>query len=200
MKNKEIQQSKIKETESGKEEIKEIEEKKEKKDKEKGKPGRPTILTPELRVKLIKLFEEHFFIAIVAAKAGIYRRRIYEWENEQEDFRTDVTHAQGKWIAQQMDLLRNYAKDKREKDWRALKYLLSIADAEFNDKKYLREAPGKRDSTQITIIIDRRDLETSKMEASKIIGEGKLEEEPISLIPFEEEKRGKKETKEAKNK
>ncbi|RXG65860.1 hypothetical protein ES695_05815 [Candidatus Atribacteria bacterium 1244-E10-H5-B2] len=172
-----------------------------KKDKEeKKKPGRPTILTPELKAKLVKLFEEHFFIGIVAAKAGIYRYHIYEWRREQKSFNTDVTHAQDKWIAQQMELLRNYAKDKREKDWRALKYLLSIADAEYSDKKYLREAPGKRDSTSITIIIDKKDLETSKEEAIKVIGEGSIEEETISLIPFQTEKKGKKGEKEAENK
>ncbi|MBA7592107.1 hypothetical protein ES708_34284 [subsurface metagenome] len=156
---------------------------------EKKKPGRPTLLTPELKAKLIKLFEEHFFIAIVAAEAGIYRRRIYEWKNEQEDFRTDVTHAQGKWIAQQMELLNEYAKDKRTKDWRAQKYLLSIADAEYNDKKYLREVPGKRDSTKINIIIDQRDLETSEKEALGVIGIDKSEQEPISLIIFNEDKK-----------
>ena len=182
MKKKEIPQSKIKETGPGKEE---------KKREEKTKVGRPTILTPELSSKLIKLFEEHFFIAIVASKAEIYRYHIYEWIKEQKSFNTAVTHAQGKWIAQQMDLLKKYAKDKREKDWRALKYLLSIADAEFNDKKYLKEAPGKRDSTTITINIDRKDLETSKEEAYKVIGESRLEEEQISLIPFEEDKRKK---------
>ena len=186
MKKKEILQSKIEPIpgEGKKEE-------KEEKKKEKKKIGRPTILTPELRSKLIKLFEEHFFLWIVSAEADIYKQRIIEWKKEQEDFRNAVTHAQGKWIRRQMKLLDNYAKDKREKDWRALKYKLSIADAEFNDKKYLKEAPGKRDSTQITIILDRRDLETSKIEASKVIGESKLEEEPISLIPFQKEKEKK---------
>jgi len=159
------------------------------KKEEKKKRGRPTIFTQELRAKLLKLFEEHFFIAIVAAKAGIYRRRIYEWRNEDEDFRNEVMHAQGKWLAQQMELLNNYAKDKRTKDWRALKYKLSIADAEFNDKKFLREDPGKRDPTTINIIISQRDLETSKEEAEKVIGEGRLEEEPISLIIFDEDKK-----------
>lgn len=186
MKNKKVSQLKVKE------ELIPVSKKEEKKEKERGKPGRPTILTPELRSKLIKLFEKHFFIAIVAAKAGIYRQQIYEWVREQKAFQTDVTHAQGKWIAQQMDLLKNYAKDKQTKDWRALKYLLSIADAEFNDKKYLKEAPGKGDSTQITIIINRKDLETSKIEASKVIGEGKLEEETISLIPFQEQEKEKR--------
>ena len=178
MKNKEIPQSKLEPV-------------KEEKKKDKKKVGRPTILTQELRSKLIKLFEEHFFIAIVAASSDLYRQQIEEWEREQKDFNADVTHARDKWIKQQLKLLREYAKDKREKDWRALKYLLSIADIEYNDKKFLREAPGKRESTQITIILDRRDLETSKIEASKVIGESKLEEERISLIPFKEEKRKK---------
>ncbi|MBA7538891.1 hypothetical protein ES705_31169 [subsurface metagenome] len=165
-------------------------------EKEEKKRGRPTIFTPELRAKLIKLFEKHFFLAIVAVEAGIYRRRIYEWQSEDENFRNDVTHAQGKWIAQQMELLNEYAKDKRTKDWRAQKYLLSIADSEYNDKKYLREAPEKRDPTSITIIIDRRDLKTAEEETEKIIGETKTEEEPISLSLFEE---GKKELKNKNN-
>ena len=185
MKDKEIPQAKlIEEKGPGKEK------REKKKEKEKRKVGRPTLLTPELSDRLIKLFEEHFFIAIVAVKAGIYRRRIYEWKNEQEDFRTAVTHAQGKWIAQKMKLLEEYAIDKKTKDWRALKYLLSIADAEYSDKKYLKEAPGKRDSTSITIIIDKKDLEKSEEEAIKVIGEGSMEEETISLIPFQKEKRG----------
>ena len=181
MKNKLIPQSKVKSVPGKKKEDKE----------EKRKVGRPTILTPELRSKLIKLFEEHFFIAVVAARSDIYRQQIEEWQRERKEFHASVTHARNKWIEQQLILLRNYAKDKREKDWRALKYLLSIADVEYNDKKFLREAPGKRDSTQITIIINRKDLETSKIEASKVIGEGRLEEEKISLIPFKEEKRKK---------
>ena len=183
MKKKQIHQVKIKEDPRPK---------KEEEKKEKGKPGRPTILTPELRSRLIKLFEEHFFIAIVAARSDIYRYHIFEWIREQKDFNIAVTHARDKWIKQQMELLDKYAKDKREKDWRALKYKLSIADVEYNDKKFLREEPGKRESTQITIIINRKDLETSKIEASKIIGESKLEEEPVSLILFNEEKKEKR--------
>lgn len=187
MKDKQIPKVKIKEDPGPKEEKKKEEEK-----KEKGKPGRPTILTPELRAKLIKLFEEHFFIAIVAAKADIYRARITEWEREGENFRNAVTHARDKWIKQQMELLDQYAKDKKTKDWRALKYKLSIADIEYNDKKYLRDETGKRDTPQITIIINKKDLITSKKEAYKIIGDTKHKEETISLIPFDEEKREKK--------
>lgn len=167
-------------------------EKEEKKEEEKKKLGRPTIFTPELRAKLIKLFEKHFFIAIVAASADIYRERIYEWEREEEAFRIAITHARDKWIKQQMILLDKYAKDKKTKDWRALKYKLSIADVEYNDKKYLREAPGSRETPQITIIINRKDLETSKEEAYKIIGESSHKEETISLITFKEEKKEKK--------
>jgi len=71
MKNKEIPQSKI-ETVQGKKE-----EKKEKKEREKRKVGRPTILTPELKSKLIKLFEEHFFIAVVAGSGKLSRPLFY---------------------------------------------------------------------------------------------------------------------------
>ena len=161
-------------------------------EKEKGKPGRPTILTPELKAKLIKLFEENFFIAIVAASSDLYRQQIQEWEREQVDFHAAITHAQDKWIKQQMVLLDKYAKEKKTKDWRALKYKLSIADIEYNDKKYLREELGKRETPTITIIINRRDLETSKQEAYKIIGEAKHKEETISVLTFKEEKKEKK--------
>jgi len=169
-----------------------IEEKEEKKEEEKRGPGRPTILTPELKAELIKLFEEHFFIAIVAASSDLYRQQIEEWEREQKDFHASVMHARDKWIKQQMKLLDEYAIDKKTKDWRALKYKLSIADVEYNDKKYLKEAPGSRETPTITIIINRRDLETSKQEAYKIIGESSHKEETISLLTFKEEKREKK--------
>ena len=167
----------------------------EKKEKEKGKPGRPTILTPELKAKLLKLFEKHFFIAIVAASSDLYRQQIEEWEREQEEFHAAITHARDKWIAQQMKLLDQYAKDKREKDWRALKYKLSIADIEYNDKKYLRDDSGKRDTPLINIIINQKDLATSKKEAYKIIGGIKHREETVSLLPFREEEREKKQEK-----
>lgn len=61
--------------------------------KEKGKLGRPLISTPEPRAKLIRLLEGNFFLGIVAVEAKICRPRIYEWEREQEAFRTDITHA-----------------------------------------------------------------------------------------------------------
>ena len=46
--------------------------------KEKGEPGRPLIFTPELRAKLIKLFEEYFFVGIVAVEEGTHWQRIEE--------------------------------------------------------------------------------------------------------------------------
>jgi len=163
--------------------------------KEKGKPGRPTIFTPELRARLIELFEEHFFLVIVAASSDVYRTQIEEWEREHKDFHASVMHARDKWIQRQMIMLDEYAKDKKTKDWRALKYKLSIADSEYNDKKYLREELGKRESSQITIVINRKDLETSREEAYKVIGEGSHQEETISLIPFREKKEKKEKNK-----
>ena len=175
--------------------IDQVSDKEEKREEEKKGPGRPTIFTPELRAELIRLFEKHFFIAIVAAEADIYKHHIYDWQRELKDFDIDVTHARDKWIQQQMKLLDEYAIDKKTKDWRALKYKLSIADVEYNDKKYLKEAPGSRETPTITIIINRRDLETSKQEAYKIIGESSHKEETISLLTFKEEKRERKQEK-----
>lgn len=162
------------------------------KSKEKGEPGRPSLLTPELYSKLIHLFEDHFFIAIVAAKADIFRSKIDEWLNDRVGFRDAVIHAQSAWIAQQVVLLRKYAKDKKTKDWRALKYLLSIADKEFNDKKWIREEAGDRKVQALIININQSDLKTSKVEAMKLIGSSRLEEETVSLKVFEADKKKKK--------
>ena len=155
--------------------------------KEKKKPGRPSLLTPELYKKLIKLFEKHFFIASVSASSNIYRSRIDQWKREQEEFRFAVVHAQSKWIKNQLKLLQEYSIDKRTKDWRALKYLLSIADAEFNDKKFMRDTPAGKD-TSITININHKELILAKLEANRLIGSSQ-KQESISLIPFKKQEK-----------
>lgn len=164
--------------------------------KEKGKPGRPTLLTPELFSRLIRLFEDHFFIAIVAAKADIYNSRICDWQNEREDFRDAVAHAQDKWIAQEMDFLINFAKNKKKKDWRAREYRLSIARKEYNPRKWLREGVEKDRLQVINININQRDLTESRVEAMKVIGSSKAKQETVSLMLFnkEKEKPGEDET------
>lgn len=159
--------------------------------KEKGKAGRPTLLTPELFSKLIKLFEEHFFIAIVAASSDVYRQLIYDWQNDRKDFFDAVAHARDKWIENQFKLLDKYAKDKKTKDWRALKYKLSIADREYNDKKWIREDASSDRKPIIQIVINQRDLISSKGEAIKLIGSGKSEEETVSLNLFNQDKQEK---------
>lgn len=156
--------------------------------KEKGKPGRPTLLTPELFSRLIRLFEDHFFIAIVAAKADIYNSRICDWQNEREDFRDAVAHAQDKWIAQEMDFLINFAKNKKKKDWRAREYRLSIARKEYNPRKWLREGVEKDRLQVINININQRDLTESRVEAMKVIGSSKAKQETVSLMLFNKEK------------
>ena len=161
------------------------------KSKEREEKREKIILTPELFSKLIRSFKKHFFIGIVAASANIYRQNIYNWRNAREDFNDAVTHAQDGWIKHQMDLLDEYAKDKREKDWRALKYKLSIADKEFNDKKWIREEAGDRKVQALIININQSDLKTSKVEAMKLIGSSRLEEETVSLKVFEADKKKK---------
>ena len=156
------------------------------------------LLTPELFSELIRLFKEHFFIGIVAAAADIYRQNIYNWRNAREDFNLAVTHAQDGWLKHQMELLDKYAKDKREKDWRALKYKLSIADKEFNDKKWMREEAGTGKLQALIININQSDLTTSKVEAMKVIGSSKSEKETVSLKLFNVDKPKKKKPGEAK--
>lgn len=165
--------------------------------KEKGEPGRPSLLTPELFSKLVKLFEEHFFIAIVAANADIYRSRIYDWQNDREDFRNAITHAQDKWIAQEMDYLIKYAKSKKTKDWRAREYRLSIARAEYNPRKWMKEDAGRSQLQALIININQSDLKTSKIEAMKLIGSSKSEKETVSLKIFNVDKKEKKKPGEA---
>ena len=99
-------------------------------------------------------------------------------------------HAQSKWIKNQLKLLQEYSIDKRTKDWRALKYLLSIADAEFNDKKFMRDTPAGKD-TSITININHKELILAKMEANRLIGSSQ-KQESISLIPFKTIEKPKK--------
>lgn len=165
--------------------------------KEKGEPGRPTLLTPELFSKLVKLFEEYFFIAIVAAKADIYRSRIYEWQNDREDFRNAITHGQDKWIAQEMEYLINYAKNKKTKDWRAREYRLSIARREYNPRKWMKEEAGKGQLQALIININQSDLTTSKIEAMKLIGSSRSDKETVSLKIFNVDKPEKKKPGEA---
>ena len=69
------------------------EESKEGREGEKETGHRQTIFTPELSVKLIGLFEEYFFVGMVAAEEGTHRQRIYEWESDQEAFHNAVTRA-----------------------------------------------------------------------------------------------------------
>lgn len=156
------------------------------------------LLTPEVYSKLIRLFKEHFFIGIVAAAADIYRQNIYNWRNAREDFNLAVTHAQDGWIAHQMELLDKYAKAKKTKDWRALKYKLSIADKEYNDKKWIREEAGERRIQALIININQSDLTTSKVEAMKLIGSSKSERETVSLKIFNVDKPKKEKPGEAK--
>ena len=73
---------------------------KEGREREKETGHRTTLLTPELSVKLIGLFEEYFFVGMVAAEEGTHRQRIEEWEREQEAFRAPLTHARQRQIKQ----------------------------------------------------------------------------------------------------
>lgn len=162
-------------------------------EQKRGKLGKATKLTPEIREKILKLYREHFFIAVVAKEIDIHRATLQKWEREQPGMLSDVTHAKETWLSNSLETLAQYATDKKTKDWRALKYLLSIADPDFNDKKWLKDEIGKTQLTQINITIAPEALKQSKEAADKLIG-SKSEPEKIELNLFRP-KEGKNEQK-----
>jgi len=149
---------------------------------QKKKIGRPKVITEEKKEEILKVAEEVFFMQSIAAKVGVYRQRISQLVREDKDFASSLTHARDKWIQAKQALLEDYASNKKEKDWRALKYLLTIADREYSERKYLTEAVANQDA-KITMIIDARQLEQAKKEGMKLIGSSSIAE-PISLKPF----------------
>jgi len=140
------------------------------------------LIDSKMRSILLKLAEKYFFYDAVCAKAGIYRQRLNEELTRNKDFGHSFAYARHKFIAHHQQLLLQYAKDKREKDWRAEKYILTIADREYSERKYLTEAVANQDA-KITMIIDARQLEQAKKEGMKLIGSSSIAE-PISLKPF----------------
>jgi len=101
--------------------------------KEKESPKADKALTPEERKKVLKLFSKYFFIEIVSARANIFKSRIEALKNADSAFNEALLHAQNSYISYNMQLLDKYAKAKRDNDWRAIKYKLSIASKNFSE-------------------------------------------------------------------
>ena len=170
--------------------------------KEEKKAGRPKLIDKAMEVRLIRLAEEYFFIRSIAGKAGISKDTInrYLSEKENEEFATSFLHARDKWIAFHQDLLNKYAIDKKTKDWHAIKYLLTIADKEFSERKYLTEAVANQDA-KILMLIKAEQLTIAGKKGKEMLKNVDIKGEEISLLPFkEEDPKNKGKPKNVKNK
>jgi len=170
------------------------------------KIGRPTKMTDQMQKRIIKLAEELFFIRSIAGKAGISYKTLerYLSEKENEDFILSFTHARDKWIADKQSKLETYALDKKTSDWRAMQYLLTIADKEFSERKYLTEAVANQDA-KILMLIKAEKLTIASKQGQEmlesVINTPLQGQEAISLLPFKpEDPKNKGKPKTQKNK
>jgi len=147
------------------------------------------LFNSKLRANLVRLAKKYFFYKTICAYAGIWEQRLVEEVGRNEDFRLAFTHARACWIATKQKELESYAKNKSTSDWRALQYLLTIADKEFSERKYLTEAVANQDA-KILMQINAEKL-TIAQEEGKIMLSGQNKSESISLRLFQPDKKPK---------
>ena len=162
------------------------------------------LIDERMRSILLRLAEKYFFYDAICAKAGIYRQRLNEELRKNEDFGHSFAYARHRFIAHHQDLLLQYARDKREKDWRAEKYILTIADKEYSERKYLTEAVANQDA-KILMLIKAEQLTIASKKGKEmlktVINTPSQGEESISLLPFKpEDPKNKGKAKNVKNK
>ena len=169
--------------------------------KEVKKAGRPKLIDKAMEVRLIKLAEEYFFIRSIAGKAGISVETIqrYLTDKENKDFEASFVHGLNKFIAHHQDKLIEYAKDKT-KAWQAEKYILTLADKEFSERKYLTEAVANQDA-KILMLIKAEQLTIAQSKGKEMLKNVDIKGEEISLLPFKpEDPKNKGKAKNVKNK
>lgn len=147
------------------------------------------LIDSRMRAILLKLAEKYFFYDAISARAGIYRQRLDEELKCNKQFGQSFAYARHKFIAYHQELLFQYAKDKKFKDWRAEKYILTIADKEYSERKYLTDAVTNQDA-KILMLIKAEQLTIASEEAKKMLKDVKtldttaLQHEKMSLLPF----------------
>ena len=175
------------------------------KDKEVKQVGRPKLIDKVMEVKLIKLAEELFFIRSIAGEAGIDVKTIQRYleDKENEDFVLSFMRGRDRWIASKQKQLETFSEN-RSTDWKAMKYLLTIADKEFSERKYLTEAVANQDA-KILMLIKAEQLTIASKKGKEmlktVINTPSQGEESISLLPFKpEDPKNKGKAKRQKNK
>ena len=162
------------------------------------------LIDERMRSILIRLAEKYYFYKVICAKAGIYEQRLNEELSRNENFRLAFAYARYKFIAHHQQKLIEYAKDKKTKDWRAEQYLLTIADKEYSERKYLTEAVANQDA-KILMLIKAEQLTIASKKGKKmletVVNTPSQGEESISLLPFKpEDPKNKGKAKNVKNK
>ena len=154
----------------------------------KKKVGRPKVIDDKKKEEIIRVAEKVFFMQSIASRVGIYKQRINEELRRDEEFASALMHARDKWIDNKQALLEDYAYDKKEADWRAIKYLLTIADKEFSERKYLTEAVSNQEA-KILMLIKAEKLTLASEEGKKMLETADIKgAEAISLKPFKVKK------------
>ncbi|MCK4321963.1 hypothetical protein KAX08_05560 [candidate division WOR-3 bacterium] len=175
------------------------------KDKEVKQVGRPKLIDKAMEVKLVRLAEELFFIRSIAGEAGIDVKTIQRYleDKENEDFVLSFMRGRDRWIASKQKQLETFSEN-RSTDWKAMKYLLTIADKEFSERKYLTEAVANQDA-KILMLIKAEQLTIASKKGKEmlktVINTPSQGEESISLLPFKpEDPKNKGKAKRQKNK
>ena len=169
-----------------------------------GKAGRPKVIDKVMEAKLIRLAEEYFFIRSIAGKAGISHKTIERYISDPGniDFVSSFTQARDKWITDKQTKLETYASDKKTADWRAMQYLLTIADKEYSERKYLTDAVSNQDA-KILLMIKAEQLTIASQAGNKMLEsviDTPLQSNKISLLPFNANKVAKASNKGKKKK
>jgi len=148
------------------------------------------LIDSRMRAILLKLAEKYFFYDAVSAKAGIYRARLSEELSRNKPFEQSFAYARHKFIAYHQELLLKYARNKKEEDWRAEKYILTIADKEYSERKYLTDAVSNQDA-KILLMIKAEQLTLAQKAGMEMLKDVKtvdtteIQPEGISLLPFD---------------
>lgn len=147
--------------------------------------GKSRVIDKDKEIELIRLAEKWFFYRPICGRANISVEVLQRYLKEEgnKEFVLSFTHARDNWIANKQQLLQEYAIDKRESDWRAIKYLLTIADKDYSERKYLTDAVSNQEA-KIIMLIKAQQLVIAKKEGSKLIGSNVGDPEKISLLPF----------------
>jgi len=120
-----------------------------------------TKFTNELIDRIIELAEIEGYITIICSELNISISSFYYQLNSNPSFRNRFLIARGKLAKHYKEKMIDASEDKRNKDWRVYKYLLSILNDEFKEYKQSSNLIPQ-DVKQINFIISNLEEGLSK--------------------------------------